>query len=162
MGHVKNDFSQVRDSKPVGRFALIVVQIAFRDLWSLQSSFRQSWENDQRGNLPTLQNPSSLASNLAIKNLNCNLLKMMGSKWFGCFKEPRSIMLEAQARTGLINLLQLQQEQLLMLPCCLLGAFRRPQNSFFSLSLSNEIEIDRTLIGLAMHCVRQTGKKLGI
>ena len=72
-------------------------------------------------------------------------------------------MLEAQARTGLINLLQLQQEQLLMLPWLL--SWRISETSklfFFSLSLSNEIEIDRTLIGLAMHCVRQTGKKLGI
>lgn len=70
-------------------------------------------------------------------------------------------MLEAQARTGLINLLQLQQEQLLMLPWLLSWRISETSKLFF-FSLSNEIEIDRTLIGLAMHCVRQTGKKLGI
>ena len=70
-------------------------------------------------------------------------------------------MLEAQARTGLINLLQQQQEQLLMLPWLLSWRISETSKLFF-FSLSNEIEIDRTLIGLAMHCVRQTGKKLGI
>ena len=45
-------------------------------------------------------------------------------------------MLEAQARTGLINLLQLQQEQLLMLPWLLSWRISETSKLFFFLSLS--------------------------